>query len=173
MRSAARAGCLALAGLAILSVVDALDPQRPQDLTRASQTDSNQRLGVIVPAYRGDLDRAVSSLERWPANCSPLAKQNVDLVLYYAEGEEDILAVTAATDKIAQTAGRCFSETRTVYAHLDREVSSRGYFDSWPLNRECCFAPRLFRVDMHNYAPLVIILYSSPQVNWCIRVYPR
>lgn len=85
-----------------------------------------QHLGLVHPVYRGDLARAVSSLRRWPTNCSPVTQQNVDLVLYYAEGEEDSLMVAAALETIGETAGRCFSKTRTVYAHLDEEVRVGG-----------------------------------------------
>lgn len=81
-----------------------------------------QHLAVVVPAYQGDLDRTVASLERWPSNCSPLTVENVDLVLYYAEGEEDKSAVEEAAGVIAATAGRCFANLRVVYAHLREEV---------------------------------------------------
>lgn len=90
--------------------------------TTTTDLEAPQRLAVVVPAYVGDLDRAVSSLGRWPSTCSPITQQNVDLVLYYAEGEEDAAAVDAAAAVIAETAGRCFSNTRTVYAHLSEEV---------------------------------------------------
>lgn len=88
----------------------------------ATQQESQKRLAVVVPAYVGDLDRAVSSLGRWPSSCSSITQKNVDLVLYYAEGEEDAAAVDAAAATVAETAGRCFSQTLTVYAHLSEEV---------------------------------------------------
>lgn len=104
----------------------------------ATQPEAQQRLAVVVPAYVGDLDRAVSSLGRWPATCSPITQQNVDLVLYYAEGEEDAAAVDAAAAVVAETAGRCFSKTLTVYAHLSEEVRElRFKFEGyawWSLN---------------------------------------
>ncbi|CAM9397785.1 unnamed protein product [Ectocarpus fasciculatus] len=84
-----------------------------------NRQDSQQRLGVVVPAYDGDLVRAVSSLERWPAKCSPLTLKNADLVLYYAEEESS--ATASALDSISATAGRCFSRTRIVYANLAEE----------------------------------------------------
>lgn len=90
--------------------------------------ESQQRLAVVVPAYVGDLDRAVSSLGRWPSTCSTITQQNVDLVLYYAEGEEDAAAVDAAAATVAATAGRCFSKTLTVYAHLSEEVRGESTF---------------------------------------------
>lgn len=133
MRSTALGGCLTLAGLSISSVVNALGSQSLRDPTPPSQEDPSKRLAVVVPAYRGDLDRAVSSLERWPANCSPTTEQQVDLVLYYAEGEEeDIRAVTVAADSISKSAGRCFSKTRTVYAHLNKEVRKESHIISMP-----------------------------------------
>ncbi|CAM9131448.1 unnamed protein product, partial [Ectocarpus fasciculatus] len=101
--------------------------------TATSTTDlrperEQQRLAVVVPAYKGDLDRAVASLGRWPTDCSSVTQQNVDLVLYYAEGEEDAASVDAATTALADSAGRCFSKTLTVYAHLSEEddVYPRG-----------------------------------------------
>ncbi|CAM9552037.1 unnamed protein product [Ectocarpus sp. 4 AP-2014] len=81
--------------------------------------DSQQRLGVVVPAYDGDLARAVSSLERWPAKCSPLTLKNADLVLYFAK--EASSATASAHDSISSTAGRCFLRTRIVYANLAEE----------------------------------------------------
>ncbi|CAN0201368.1 unnamed protein product, partial [Ectocarpus sp. 12 AP-2014] len=83
------------------------------------QDPQQQRLGVVVPAYKGDLARAVSSLERWPAKCSPLTLENADLVLYYAEEESS--GTASALDSISSTAGRCFSRTRIVYANLAEE----------------------------------------------------
>ena len=85
-----------------------------------------QKLAVIVPAYRGDLQRAVSSLKRWPTACSPLTQRNVDLVLYYAEGAEDE-GIDEAVAMISQTAGQCFYRTRTVYANLDKQVGRLGF----------------------------------------------
>ena len=123
MRAAAFASCLALSGSALLPFAGARDVQAVEDTTTGSpRDDQEQHLAVIVPVYRGDLSRAVSSLERWPSTCSPLTEQNADLVLYYAEGEEDAPAVTAALDTIRETAGNCFAETRLVYAHLSQEV---------------------------------------------------
>lgn len=85
----------------------------------------DELLAVVVPAHRGDLDLAVHSITNWPlqARCSPLTEQNVDLVLYYAgSSEEDDEAVSAAADTIAKTAGRCFANTRTVFAELEKKV---------------------------------------------------
>lgn len=92
--------------------------------TAAASDSSAQRLAVVVPAHAGDLSRAVSALDRWPRECSPVTKDNVDLVLYYAEGEDDS-GPTAALDEITTSAGRCFSNTRLVYANLNEEVSAQ------------------------------------------------
>lgn len=97
--------CLALASWAVAS---------------ASASEA-QRLAVVVPAHAGDLPRAVSALDRWPTTCSPVTKENVDLVLYYAEGEDDPEPATAL-ETISSTAGRCFANTKLVYANLDAEV---------------------------------------------------
>ena len=83
---------------------------------------SSQRLAVVIPSYRGDLSRTVASLERWPTECSSVTLEKMDIVLYYAEGEEDNLAVASAVNAISATAGRCFGKTRSVYANLDTEV---------------------------------------------------
>ena len=123
MRGAALVGCLALSGLAIPSFADAKDLPGAVDPPELPPGDLGHHLAVIVPVYRGDLSRAVSSLERWPSTCSPLTERNADLVLYYAEGEEDAPAVTAAVETISKTAGSCFANTRLLYAHLSEEVS--------------------------------------------------
>lgn len=121
-RSIRLAGCLALAGPAFLPRVSSAVVHEPTQSSTETGGGQQQRLAVVVPAYRGDLERVVSSLGRWPSTCSPVTEQNVDLVLYYAEGEEDSAAVEAAFDVIAASAGRCFSKTKTVFAHLEKEV---------------------------------------------------
>lgn len=90
-------------------------------LTACSATREPDHLAVVVPAHAGDLPRAVSALDQWPKECSPITQENVDLVLYYAEGEEDE-APAAALEVIASTTGRCFANTKLVYAHLNEEV---------------------------------------------------
>lgn len=124
MRGAALAGCLALSGPAVLSFADAKDVPGVVDSPDLPPGDLGQHLAVVVPVYRGDLSRAVSSLDRWPSACSPLTERNADLVLYYAEGEEDAPTVNAAVETITETAGSCFANTRLVYAHLSEEVRS-------------------------------------------------
>lgn len=127
MRGVAAGRCLALAGAALVAGASRdVVVASPGDSNAPSRTglsaDEAKHLAVVVPAYQGDLDRAVASLERWPTNCSPLTVENVDLVLYYAEGEEDRSAVEEAAGAISATAGRCFANLRIVYAHLDEEV---------------------------------------------------
>ena len=92
-------------------------------LVATSSSPCSQRLAVVVPAHRGDLPRAVSALDRWPKSCAPATQANVDLVLYYAEGEDDTEPL-AALEAIASTAGRCFGDTKLVYANLIPEVKS-------------------------------------------------
>lgn len=113
--------CLALAGLTRAATAAVADTT--VEASAGGSSLYSQRLGVVVPAHHGDIDKAVSSLSRWPTECSPVTQQNVDLVLYYAEGEEDVVAADAIST-IASTAGRCFASTRLVYANLDKEVSS-------------------------------------------------
>eukprot|EP00903_Cladosiphon_okamuranus_P019226 g17680.t1 len=86
----------------------------------ASTPDVPQRLAVVVPAHAGDLPRAVAALDRWPKTCSPVTLANVDLVLYYAEGEGDTEPL-AALDVVASSAGSCFGNTKLVYANLTPE----------------------------------------------------
>ena len=104
----------------------------------AADESASQRLAVIVPAHAGDLSRAVSALDRWPQACSPVTQQNVDLVLYYAEGEDDS-GPSEALEGIAAGAGRCFESTKLVYANLNEEVSLRKSAIRWrrSRNRAC------------------------------------
>lgn len=111
---------LACSTLLCSSVGTVLEPKQ-----HVSIPTQEQRLAVVVPAYQGDLKRAVASLQQWPASCSPITKENVDLVLYYAEGEDDASDVEAAASAIVNSAGHCFRETLTVYAHLSEEVRGR------------------------------------------------
>lgn len=139
VRSAASGGLIAIislmmlfsadprgAGAAVVFDKEIISSFQQQQKQQQQQQEEQERLGVIVPAYRGDLERAVSSLSRWPRECSPVTLENVDLVLYYGEGqddeEEDTPLVTSAIDTISQTAGSCFARTRAVYAHLSDEV---------------------------------------------------
>lgn len=121
--------CLTLTGSAFVSAAaasaSAVSTPVQFEASAGGSSASAQRLGVVVPAHKGDLPRAVSSLERWPVNCSPITKQNVDLVLYYAESDADE-AAAAAVPAIAESAGRCFANTRIVYANLDEEVRGGG-----------------------------------------------
>ena len=122
MRAAAWARCLALSGSAFFSFAGGRDVEAVQGPPEPPREDPGPHFAVIVPVYRGDLSRAVSSLKRWPSTCSSLTERSTDLVLYYAEGEEDAPAVTAAVETIRETAGQCFAETRLVYARLSEEV---------------------------------------------------
>lgn len=89
--------------------------------TTAEGQELDQHLAVVVPSHRGDLSRTVASLSRWPTYCSPVTQKYVDLILYYAEGENDD-AVDAALHTIAASAGQCFANTRVVFANLKEEV---------------------------------------------------
>ena len=82
----------------------------------------NDHLAVVVPTHRGELPRVASSLQQWPSSCSPVTKRSVDLVLYYAEGDEDSEAAKEVVEVTTATAGLCFATTRVVYAYLDDEV---------------------------------------------------
>ena len=120
-------GCLvrwAASCLASLLLL-AAGPQRVESDQVSSSLRLHQRLAVVVPVYRGDIERAVSSLGRWPTSCSTVTLQNVDLVLYYGKDEEeeqDTPNVSSAIDAISQSAGACFARTRAVFAFLNNEV---------------------------------------------------
>lgn len=128
--------CIVIAGWAVAAAVateataapttatNTISTKNPALETSSLENEDHRRLAVIVPAHRGDLSRAVSSLGRWPTECSPVTQKNVDVVLYYAEGVEDT-AASDAVETIAATAGRCFANTRIVYANLDGEVRVR------------------------------------------------
>lgn len=103
--------CLVLAGSALTA--------------SSSAAPTPDRLAVVVPAHAGDLPRAVSALDQWPKSCSPVTQENVDLVLYYAEGEEDA-GPAPALEAIASSAGRCFANTKLVYANLSDEVRGKS-----------------------------------------------
>lgn len=117
---------LALTGWAFGTVLGA-EPVH-QDLseiqtasTRAnSQAVPPKRLAVIVPAHAGDLPRAIKSLEHWPKLCSSVTLEHADLVLYYAEGPDESTADVVPS--LHESGGRCFANTRVVYANLDEEV---------------------------------------------------
>jgi len=93
---------------------------------------SDELLAVVVFADKGDLELATQSIKRWPMPeaCSSLTEQNVDLVLYYAGGEEDKEAVSAAADTIAKSGRRCFANTRTMFAELEKKVRAGSCEDS-------------------------------------------
>ena len=106
------------------SDIDPVTPQYPKHalIVDGATVSPTNRLAVVVPTHRGELPRAVSSLQRWPSSCSPVTKRSVDLVLYYAEGDEDSAVVAEAVQAIAATAGLCFATTRVVYANVNEEV---------------------------------------------------
>lgn len=80
-------------------------------------------MAVVVPVWEGDLDRALDSVSRWPSTCSEVTQNNVDLILYKAEGDEESSGTILPV--LERTAGRCFSKTKIVYAHLAEEVRGR------------------------------------------------
>lgn len=119
---------LALTGLALVSVLGANPLPVHQDLsdlqTASPRANSPavppKRLAVVVPAHAGDLSRAIKSLEHWPKLCSSETLEHADLVLYYAEGPNETTANVIPT--LQESGGRCFANTRVVYANLDEEV---------------------------------------------------
>lgn len=87
----------------------------------AGAAQPSKRLAVVVPAYAGDLDKALASLAKWPQTCHRLTQQNSDLLLYYAGGDDG--HVNSVGPSLAETGGRCFANTRIILANLTKEVS--------------------------------------------------
>lgn len=93
---------------------------RTKGNNNSSGHSASGRLAVVVPAWRGDVDRVLEAVARWPTVCSAVTLSKVELVLYKAEGEEESSAVLLPA--LENTAGRCFAKTKVVYAHLREEV---------------------------------------------------
>lgn len=83
--------------------------------------ESTKRLGVVVPAFAGDLSKALNSLAYWPTTCYQSTQRRMDLILYYAGGVED--KVAELLPGLAETGGRCFARTRLLLGNLTDEVS--------------------------------------------------
>lgn len=90
----------------------------------SAHTASPPRLAVVVPTWRGDVDRALEAAARWPTACSAVTLSQVDLVLYKAEGDQGSSA--SSLSSLEKTGGRCFSKTKIVHANLADEVRGRG-----------------------------------------------
>lgn len=101
------------------------DEEEEVQQPRALKSGLDRRLAVVVPAHAGDLDKALGSLRTWPTLCHSSTLQSVDLVLYYAGGEED--DVPSVLPALASTGGRCFARTKLVLANLNEEVSGGAY----------------------------------------------
>eukprot|EP00904_Undaria_pinnatifida_P002830 jgi/Undpi1/12548/HiC_scaffold_6.g02217.m1 len=85
----------------------------------SAHTASPPRLAVVVPTWRGDVDRALEAAARWPTACSAVTLSQVDLVLYKAEGDQGSSA--SSLSSLEKTGGRCFSKTKFVHANLADE----------------------------------------------------
>eukprot|EP00903_Cladosiphon_okamuranus_P017930 g16498.t1 len=79
------------------------------------------RLAVVVPTYSGDLKEAVAALSSWPTVCSAITLRSMQLVLYYSGTMEDGVWSEGIIRDLEQTGGRCFEQTRVVFADLDPE----------------------------------------------------
>lgn len=80
------------------------------------------RLAVLVPVYKHDVDKALASLALWPTVCWPESLSSMDLVLYKAEGEDEETSLSLAKS-LEATGGKCFANTKVVYANMDEKVS--------------------------------------------------
>ena len=143
------------------------DPPIPvlQPITE-KHDETNLRLGVVVPAYSGDLNKALNSLKYWPTTCYQSTLRKMDLILYYAGGAED--EVENVLPGLAETGGRCFANTRLVLGNLTAEVSLLIVF-SW-------HGRQRVRSELHlsSFSTAVLLQqYSSTVVStqlWCLVV---
>ncbi|CAM9371978.1 unnamed protein product, partial [Choristocarpus tenellus] len=76
-------------------------------------------MAVVVPAFDGDVDRALRSVRHWPSKCSDSTRTNMDLILYYA-GKEDNSS-TAVFNDLREMDSTCFTSMRLVYGRLTEE----------------------------------------------------
>lgn len=115
---------LAFAALGlVLNFLFLLRLEERRTILSVSRPSRQGKLAVVVPAHRGDLDRALASLSRWPTACSPVTLSSVDLILYYAAAPDD--KSVRILPSLSWTGGRCFAHTQVVYANLTDEV--RGF----------------------------------------------
>lgn len=138
-RAGLSAGVAAVSALFIASGSSAAPAAPPQDSGNSfknagafGQTEGGGRLAIVVPVYEGDLEKSLSSMGLWPKVCSQETLSMTDLVLYKAESEDeesrDFLPIA-----LEDTAGRCFANTKVVYANLADEVSR----DTWQQRLQC------------------------------------
>lgn len=108
----------------LVNLLGYLDVGATGRLARPASTGlRDKKLAVVVPTHGGDLSRAVSSISRWPTTCSPVTRDYVDLVLYFAQGPEHASWSPEVITSLTRTGGRCFAKTRAVFGHLTDEVS--------------------------------------------------
>lgn len=110
---------------AYISKGDQILPTEYSSSSSSSGDSTSGRLAVVVPAWRGDVDRALAAVARWPTACSAVTLSSVELVLYMAEAEEESSAAVLLP-ALERTAGRCFAQTKVVYAHLREQVREGG-----------------------------------------------
>lgn len=95
-----------------------------------------KRLGVVLPATSNNLQQVIESIRRWPipTECSTSTSQHADLVLYYAEhtNTDDTAYILPYLFFIEQSAGRCFANTRIVFANLSNEVRADDFVQTSP-----------------------------------------
>lgn len=93
---------------------------RPPNSTATGAQERGRRLAIVVPCNTGDVLEASASLAKWPSKCHSITRANTDLIMYYAGGEVDHVAMLLPA--LVQSAGRCFASTRLVHANLRDEV---------------------------------------------------
>lgn len=81
-----------------------------------------RKMAIVVPMYAGDLEEAVVALSAWPNTCSTQSLQYMELVVYFAGGENEEKWSDDVLLAVEETGGRCFLRTRAVFAHLEEKV---------------------------------------------------
>lgn len=135
--------------------------------------DDTKRLAVVVPTFDVDLPKALHSLVYWPTTCYQTTLQNMDFVLYYAGGAEDMVSERFLS-RFAETGGRCFARTRIVLGNLTDEVSPLTKHEYiWPqywtpvLARCTCRSKALGRTRFR----LLFLLSSVPVICKILGMY--
>lgn len=111
---------------------------------------------MVVPVYEGDLEKSFSSMALWPKVCSQETLAMMDLVMYKAEGENE-QSRNSLPIALEDTAGRCFANTKVVYANLADEVSRDITYVSITIQLE---SARLGYCMLKNCCSLSTVDYS-------------
>ncbi|CAM9766040.1 unnamed protein product [Scytosiphon promiscuus] len=73
-----------------------------------------RRLAVVVPVHEGDSSRAMEAISKWPSTCHRQTVENVDLIIYEAEGRH----AERGPLLVPPEASACFRATRIIQGNL-------------------------------------------------------